>query len=115
MSRTFHRELDEPGAVDLGSDHWYFRSQWSPDRKLNPQYADVPDIPWCGITIYHYAPDGTECAGHVTFDLPDVARMWPGPGPRWQVVSWEPLHLEPSILCDCGDHGFIRGGAWVPA
>lgn len=23
--------------------------------------------------------------------------------------------LEPSVLCSCGDHGFVRGGRWVPA
>ncbi len=38
-----------------------------------------------------------------------------GPG-EWTVVSADPLHLEPSILCTvCGDHGFIRDGRWVPA
>lgn len=34
----------------------------------------------------------------------------------WTLVSLEPLHLEPSLLCRaCGDHGFIRDGKWVPA
>lgn len=32
------------------------------------------------------------------------------------LVSREPLHIEPSILCPvCGDHGFIREGKWVVA
>lgn len=32
------------------------------------------------------------------------------------LVSRDPLHVEPSILCPvCGDHGFIREGRWVPA
>jgi len=34
----------------------------------------------------------------------------------WQVESWEPLTISPSVLClICGDHGFIRNGSWVPA
>lgn len=29
------------------------------------------------------------------------------------VVSREPLHIEPSVLCvDCGLHGFVRDGEW---
>lgn len=33
-----------------------------------------------------------------------------------QLVSEDPLHIEPSILCTaCGDHGFIRGGVWANA
>jgi Family of unknown function (DUF6527) len=40
--------------------------------------------------------------------------------PRWQVESWEPLTISPSVLCSldkggCGAHGFIREGKWVPA
>ena len=32
------------------------------------------------------------------------------------LVSREPLHLEPSLLWRCcGLHGFVRGGAWIPA
>ncbi len=35
----------------------------------------------------------------------------------WTVVKEEPLTIHPSIryLAECGDHGFIRGGKWVPA
>lgn len=40
--------------------------------------------------------------------------------PIWQVLSLDPLHLEPSLLCTpgkggCGSHGFIRDGKWVGA
>lgn len=36
--------------------------------------------------------------------------------PIHQLVSEDPLHVEPSILCpECGDHGYIRDGQWVPA
>ncbi len=34
----------------------------------------------------------------------------------WTVVTKEPLTISPSILCgECGVHGFIRDGKWVPA
>lgn len=33
-----------------------------------------------------------------------------------RVTSHEPLTVEGSLLCnDCGDHGHIRSGRWVPA
>lgn len=43
--------------------------------------------------------------------------QWAGTtGPNWTLVSMEPLHVEPSILChSCGDHGFIWDGKWMPA
>lgn len=49
---------------------------------------------------------------------------WCEPNQRWwaantdghQVVSQDPLHLEPSLLWRCcGRHGFLRDGKWVPA
>jgi hypothetical protein len=55
--------------------------------------------------------------GAMWFDLPET-RAIPGAlaGARWQVESWEPLTLSPSILCrETGDHGFIREGKWVQA
>ena len=33
----------------------------------------------------------------------------------WNVASAMPLTLTPSILCACGEHGFVRNGKWVPA
>lgn len=34
----------------------------------------------------------------------------------WTLVSADPIHVEPSILCGnpggCGVHGFIRNGKW---
>jgi hypothetical protein len=35
---------------------------------------------------------------------------------HWDLVQPEPLTVTPSILCDeCGVHGFITNGEWVPA
>ena len=68
-----------------------------------------------GFEYEHPRPDGAAgwrdglCAGYAPckkFDGRDV----------WTLVSAEPLHLEPSLLCGaCGHHGFVRAGQWVPA
>lgn len=115
---------DEPGfmgervgQIDLGLGHSLTYHQWAPDRELNPQYDGIPDIERVGATIYHHKPDGTPCVGGITFDLPNLPAGFLA-RPRWQVISWEPLHIEPSVLCKvegCGDHGWIRDGRWVPA
>lgn len=118
-------------AVDLGHGHSYTFHRWAPDRELNPQHADRPDIDPVGATIFHplgpgptedrfraeydrMAAAGESCAGAVTFDVPGVDVL--GVRELWTVASLEPLHLEPSVLCClCGDHGFVRDGKWVPA
>lgn len=50
-----------------------------------------------------------------TFDVPSMRATMRPDRPLWQVQSWEPLTISPSVLCSCGDHGFIREGRWVPA
>jgi hypothetical protein len=67
--------------------HWV---GWRPDRELNPQYKDIPDT-----------PEMRQVNPNATF---------------WQVESWEPLTLSPSILNNnCGCHGYIREGKWIDA
>lgn len=56
------------------------------------------------------AAAGEWCEGVVVFWEPE-----PSGGTVWTLHSVEPLHIEPSVLCNCGDHGFIRDGRWVPA
>ena len=98
-------------VIDLGSGHSMQFTCWKPDRYLNPQYADLPDIERVGVIV----DTGNGCKSSVLFDLPGVAQVFPG-HPVWTVESWEPLTLSPSLLCKlCGDHGFIRAGRWVPA
>lgn len=103
--------------LDLGDGHLLAFNCWNPDRALNPQYEGLPDVEKWGATIYHRT-DKTEtgwCAGAVTFDGPVQKQLVPDRG-RWQVQSWEPLTISPSLLCGgCGDHGFIRAGKWVRA
>lgn len=64
----------------------------------------------------HPRPDGTpRIGGGGLFDLPGVREAFPGRD-VWQVESWEPLTLSPSLLCSaCGHHGFVRNGQWIPA
>ena len=52
-------------------------------------------------------------AGH----CPPILRRADGKlSPVWHVDSVRPLTLSPSLLCtECGHHGFIRDGRWIPA
>lgn len=68
--------------------------------------------PRIGLIESHRAPDGRECGGTVTFDVPEAEGLR---GPRWSVEQWDPLTISPSVLCSCGNHGWIRGGRWCPA
>lgn len=73
------------------------------------------DCDKAGILLYHQHPDGAVCGGSVPFDVP--ANDWhrQRARPLWQVQSLEPLTLSPSILDpDCGLHGHIVNGLWVP-
>jgi hypothetical protein len=112
---------DEPADLELGHDVRAWWTCWKPDRDLNPRYAGLPDVPRWGLTYEHPAPTETGvCRGGVAFDLPEVRTVMERtniPGRAvWQVESWDPLTLSPSLLCGaCGHHGFIRAGAWVPA
>lgn len=115
--------MSNRGQVDLGHDHSYTFTVWKPDRELNPQYDGIPDAdPW-GAIIYHRNPrTGEPCHGGVMFDGPTQRQIDPD-RPCWQVESLDPLTISPSVLCrfpasdgqECGDHGFIRAGRWVPA
>jgi hypothetical protein len=73
-----------------------------------------PNQERAGILLYHRHRDGSICGGSVTFDVPATAGS---PRPKWKVLSWEPLTLEPSIMdksCIENLHGFIRDGKWCP-
>lgn len=120
-------------ALDLGHGHSIEMSAWNPDLELNPQCAPLAaQLPaTVGAIVYHPRhdddeqcswlgklpegePDRLTCAGSISFDLP-ITHEAGFSGPFWQVESWEPLTLSPSLLCHCGDHGFIREGKWVLA
>jgi hypothetical protein len=128
MSEEFLREYIG-GSVDLGHEHYLHYYGWAPDRRLNPQYEGLPDVERLGATIIHrvgpmephpgysglWGVPGW-CAGSVQFKAPETEPvLHVFHGATWDVMSWEPLHIEPSVLCACGDHGFIRNGRWQPA
>jgi hypothetical protein len=66
----------------------------------------------------HLTPDGKLCEGYIHFDVPEFTERYgrkPG-AVMWQLESWNPLTLSPSLLCTvCKNHGWIREGKWVPA
>jgi hypothetical protein len=100
--------------IDLGDGHALRYVQWAPDRDLNPQHADLPDVQRYGADVRHTNPAGQPCMGYITFDS-DTARRIATGAPMWQVESFDPPSFSPSLLCSCGDHGFIREGRWVRA
>ena len=102
--------------IDLGSGHSFRWFGWSPDRSCNPDTLDLPDLWRAGITERHMRPDGvTPCLGVLHFRLePHFSRLWPEV-PGWTVESFEPLTISPSVLCNCGVHGFIKNGRWSDA
>lgn len=95
--------MSDERRIDLGHDHSYTK------------VVDV-DGNWVAINQWHIDPaTGEECVGFVLFDTPEANLVSSSKSPHWELVSTEPLHLEPSLLCRrCNDHGFIRDGAWEP-
>jgi hypothetical protein len=107
--------------LDLGSEHW---ASWL----YNNSEGDL-----AGLIVVRRCPASETgyCDGFLTFDSPEnreideknraYYREKEGkevpPRPMWQVQSLEPLTISPSVqaLHECGDHGFIREGKWVPA
>lgn len=103
-------------SIDLGGGVYMRWLQFSPDRDLNPQYADLADNPKTGVIVGHVHPDGEICEGAVLFDTPENHRGSPE-RPLWQVESLDPLTISPSVFMSpetggCGLHGFIRQGRW---
>lgn len=99
-----HGPPDVRVDLDLGDDHTLQFTTW---------YSD-PAKAIGGAIMTHRKPDGSWCQGSITFDVP-VSREKRPEGPHWTVQSMEPLTLSPSLVCHCGDHGFIRDGRWVRA
>ena len=98
-------------AIDLGDGVIGRWTRWAPDRDLNPQYSDLPDIERYGLILEHKMADRSPHEGVITFDSEVARPVFPN-HPRWQVQSWEPLTITPSVLCSCGWHGFITDGKW---
>jgi len=86
--------------LDLGPGYQGRFVSWGPDRGLNPQYEDMPDVERYGLIISH--PDARDPAkthdSMIVFDGPVQQKLAPDT-PRWQVESWDPLTISPSVLC----------------
>lgn len=101
-------------VIDFGDGVTGYWLGWSPDRDINPQYDGIADIEKCSLVLNHKTPQGEPHQGCITVDTPDVRKVFTNPKHAlWQVQSWEPLTLTPSVLCSCGWHGFITAGRWV--
>ena len=99
--------------LDLGDDHWL---GWLDTGDDPPQH--------CGAVIGHLKLDGSVCEGSVQWAPTKFAREHPDRltenernRPRWtlETVADAKITLSPSLVCHCGDHGFIRNGTWVRA
>jgi hypothetical protein len=100
--RRSYREPDpDKPTIDLGHDVRVHFTTWHEHDPV-------------GLIVYHpSARDGKPCVGSILFDLEGVAAAFPNSA-RWTVHSLDPLHVEPSLLCSCGHHGWIRAGRWEP-
>ena len=95
-------------TVDLGQGFSLTFFGWHPDRELNPQYANLPDIELVGASlICRHGNEGALLFNHAHREV------FPGRS-VWDVTSWAPLTLTPSIQMPCC-HGVIMGGKWIDA
>ena len=84
----------------LDDDHCW---GWWREAFGNPEAPD--DVAWAH-----------RCTNHGGHTAMVIGRVEVTSGEKHRLVSRDPLHVEPSILCAaCGDHGFIRDGKWVKA
>lgn len=107
--------LGPEGWTDIGEEHAIRFFGWHPDDlAANRERFGVPlpNVERAGVFVRHRKPDGSECCASIHFDLPETKAI--ESKDKWQVQSLDPLTVSPSLLCHCGDHGFIRDGKWDP-
>lgn len=107
--------------IDIGHDHFIAYFRWAPDDlPANREHFGypLPVVEKAGVFVRHpnLKVPGELCESAINFDIPEMVKAKLGAGHVWQVHSFDPLTVSPSLLCmRCGDHGFIRDGRWVPA
>lgn len=95
---TYWGDVMTDNIRQLGRDHWYqLVSSPKGDRVI-------------GAVVGHRLADGSTCEGAIWWDDEYSPR-----GEMWVLNNTDPLDVSPSLLCHCGDHGFIKHGEWVPA
>lgn len=98
--KTYEEWVRQMTPNDLGDDeHRWGWWPWEGDGQSHE------DIAWAH-----------RCTNHGGRTSLVVARIDINSGKYHKLITKDPLHIEASVLCPaCGDHGFIRGGRWVPA
>lgn len=103
------------GDAGTWLDVWPQPSEHFPAALMHHE-GDGDTLVLVGIIEHHLRVDnGEPCDGGVMFARPKTPSEHEAKRPVWQVISLVPLHIEPSILCGCGAHGFIRDDVWVDA
>lgn len=105
VALPWSRDPDNRDGVYIGHEHF-----------VNGIVAEAGG-PTIGYHVWHPCRDGKPMPGAIWLDIPELPADLRRDGrPVWQLVSREPLHVEPSVLCRaCNDHGWIRNGRWEVA
>lgn len=83
---------------------------------FQPTTAAWADGRCVGGIVWHTLESGVICGGAITFEHGPNENEREQARPMWNVVSLDPLTLTPSVLDQqCGLHGFIADGRWLPA
>lgn len=96
LELTLNATQEDKDVFDVGSDHL-----------VRIMYADEEETTISSLVLQHPHLENSDqmCVGYAEV----------GPG-EWEVVQTEPLTIHPSFICnDCGDHGLVIKGAWIPA
>lgn len=99
-------------GLDLGSGVWIspFTAHTGPEEPL----VDHEERDHIGGLVWHVHEDGRVCGGAIYFAPRPDGQV------AWDVQSWDPLTVTPSVLARSGPggaeclHGFITAGRWVP-
>lgn len=104
--------------LDLGEDHYL---SWTHQARIDQKEGRPTDERGpIGAIVSHRLETGHYCFGSIMFDVPHLReelriRGTGQPAPLWKIEYMDPLTLSPSLMCACGDHGFVRDGKWVRA
>lgn len=95
--------------------------EWPPSDLFGGEIEWIEVAPEMWVSSVRDFVDGGPPERHMWWvhNRPDgkhdgLARIAFGEG-HHTLVAESPLHIEPSLLCFCGRHGFIRDGRWQEA